>query len=35
MEELINTVVKGNALEILKQIPNNVIDCVITSPPYY
>ena len=25
----------GNCLEILKQIPDNTIDCVITSPPYW
>ena len=25
----------GNALQVLPQIPQNSIDCVITSPPYY
>ena len=25
----------GNALEELKKIPDNSVDCVITSPPYY
>lgn len=25
----------GNSLEVLQQLPDNSIDCVITSPPYY
>jgi len=25
----------GNALEVLRKLPANSIDCVITSPPYY
>jgi DNA modification methylase len=25
----------GNSFDILKQIPNNSIDCAITSPPYW
>lgn len=25
----------GNSLEILKEFPNNEIDCIITSPPYW
>lgn len=25
----------GDALEVLKTIPNSSIDCVVTSPPYY
>lgn len=25
----------GDCLEILKEIPNNSIDCIITSPPYF
>lgn len=35
MEDIRNTVVQGNCLSILKQIPDNVIDCIVTSPPYY
>jgi DNA modification methylase len=35
LKDLINQIVEGNALDILKQIPSNFIDCVITSPPYY
>jgi len=30
-----NTILKGNALEVLKTLPDNFIDCVMTSPPYY
>lgn len=30
-----NTVFLGDALEILKRLPDESIDCVITSPPYY
>lgn len=25
----------GNALDILKQMPDSIIDCVVTSPPYW
>ena len=28
-------VLKGNALEVLKTLPSESVDCVITSPPYY
>ena len=27
--------VRGDALNVLAHLPNNCIDCVITSPPYY
>ena len=30
-----NMVVRGNALDVLRAIPDCVIDAVITSPPYY
>ncbi len=30
----INKVVHGNALSVLKKLPSNSVDCVITSPPY-
>lgn len=35
LDEIINKVICGDAIEILKTIPNNSIDLVITSPPYY
>lgn len=28
-------VLNGNALEVLKTLPSESVDCVITSPPYY
>lgn len=31
----INTVVKSDALEFIKTLPNESINCCITSPPYY
>lgn len=31
----INTVIQGDALEIMKTFPNESIDSVITSPPYW
>jgi len=33
-EEMINTVVCGDALNLIKEIPDGGIDCVITDPPY-
>ena len=30
-----NKIYKGNCLEILKTFPDNSIDCVVTSPPYW
>jgi len=35
LEEIINTVVCGEALSVLKTIPNNSVNCVVTSPPYW
>ncbi len=29
-----NTVLQGDCLELMKDIPDNSIDCIITSPPY-
>ncbi len=31
----INHIYKGCALEVIKTFPNESIDCVITSPPYW
>ncbi len=31
----LNKVICGNALEVLKSMPDEVVDCIITSPPYY
>jgi site-specific DNA-methyltransferase (adenine-specific) len=30
-----NTIINGNSLEILKTLPDNLVDMVITSPPYW
>ena len=35
IKNIINTVINGNSLQILKTFPDESIDCVITSPPYY
>jgi len=35
LDEVINKVICGDALEVLKSFPDNCIDLVITSPPYY
>ncbi len=32
--EWINKIHQGHSLELLKQMPNEFVDCVITSPPY-
>ncbi len=31
----LNTILQGDALEVLKTLPENSIDCVMTSPPYW
>jgi len=31
----LNKIINGNSLEVLKTIPDNSIDCCITSPPYW
>lgn len=30
-----NVILQGDSLEILKTLPDNSIDCCVTSPPYY
>ena len=30
-----NVVLQGDALERLKELPNESIDCIVTSPPYW
>lgn len=30
-----NTIINGHSLSVLKRIPSNTIDCIVTSPPYY
>ena len=31
----INSIIQGDVLEVLKTFPDECIDFVITSPPYY
>jgi len=31
----INKIHCGNALELLKTMPDNMVNCVVTSPPYW
>ena len=31
----VNRILHGNCLELLKQLPPESIDCIITSPPYW
>ena len=33
-QDFINKVICGDSLEIMHQIPDNVIDLIVTSPPY-
>jgi len=33
-EEFINRIICGDCTEVMKQIPNDIIDLVVTSPPY-
>lgn len=35
IDEIKNTIIHGNCIDILKKIPSNSIDCVVTSSPYY
>jgi len=34
IEEFINKIICGDCLEIMKQMPDNSVDLIITSPPY-
>lgn len=33
--DLINKMIVGDSLNSLKKIPDGVVDCVVTSPPYW
>jgi DNA modification methylase len=35
MEKLLNKIVNGNTIDVLGRIPDESVDCVVTSPPYY
>src|SRR5699024_177060 len=34
MNELINEIIQGDCLEVMKRIPNDSVDLTVTSPPY-
>ena len=34
IEEFLNRIINGDCLEVLRQLPDNSIDLVVTSPPY-
>ena len=34
IEELKNKIIEGDWLEVMKEIPDNSIDTIITDPPY-
>lgn len=34
-EEMLNTIYNEPCLETLKKMPDGILDCVITSPPYW
>lgn len=35
MEQYINRIINADCLDILKQLPDKCVDCIITSPPYW
>ncbi|MDI6789001.1 MAG: site-specific DNA-methyltransferase, partial [Planctomycetota bacterium] len=35
MIEYLNKVIQGNSLKVLKTLPDGLVDCVVTSPPYW
>jgi len=35
MPEILNQIIQGDALTVLKTLPDEIFDCCITSPPYW
>jgi site-specific DNA-methyltransferase (adenine-specific) len=35
IEEMLNKVICGDCLEVMKDIPDKSVDCIVTSPPYW
>ena len=34
LENIINTVINGDCIEVMKEMPESFVDLVVTSPPY-
>src|SRR5690606_12557032 len=34
-DDFLNKIIQGDVLDTLRQIPDEYVDCIITSPPYY
>jgi len=34
IDEFLNKIIQGDCLEVLKTLPENSIDLIVTSPPY-
>ena len=34
-DDFINRIICGNSLELLKELPNDIVNLIITSPPYF
>jgi site-specific DNA-methyltransferase (adenine-specific) len=34
LEDIINTIINGDSVEVMKEIPESVIDLIVTSPKY-
>lgn len=35
MENMVNQIHRGNCIDVMQKIPDESVDCVITSPPYW
>src|SRR6266699_1615000 len=35
LKQLINRILCGDAHQVIKQLPDDSVDCVVTSPPYW
>jgi len=35
IEELKNKIIQGDCMEVMREMPDNSIDTVITDPPYF
>ena len=33
-EDFVNKIIQGDCLEVMKELPDNSIDCIVTDPPY-